>query len=138
MILGQITLKYNLSLFIFSFATINPGLHYVSKKSILIEHGYLDWRGFSLRNFCNQQGCCLFFDKPFTCSEWIFKCIIGQSKNEKRKEKHDSRVKTRKGQSRVKIRNFWRLTSKTNRKIKRQQPNGAQSIYEVLNPFQNR
>ena len=38
--------------------------------------------------FRNQQGCCLFssakiLDKPFTCSGWIFKCIIGQSKNEK-------------------------------------------------------
>ena len=40
--------------------------------------------------FPNQQGCCLFssakiLDKPFTCSGWIFKCIIGQSKKMKKK-----------------------------------------------------
>ena len=42
MILGLIALKYNLGLFILSFGTINPGLHYVPEKSILIEYGYLD------------------------------------------------------------------------------------------------
>ena len=42
MILGLIILKHNLSLFIFSFGTLNPSLHYVPKKSILIERGYLD------------------------------------------------------------------------------------------------
>ena len=47
--LVKITLKHNLGLFILSFETINPGLHYVPEKSILIEHGYLDWRAFSLR-----------------------------------------------------------------------------------------
>ena len=46
MILGLITLKYNLSLFILSFETINPGLRYVPEKSILIECRYLDWRVF--------------------------------------------------------------------------------------------
>ena len=51
MILGLITLKHILGLFIFSFETMNPGLHYVSEKSILIERGYLDWRGLSLRKF---------------------------------------------------------------------------------------
>ena len=42
MFLGQITLKYNLGLFILSFETMNPGLHYVLEKSILIERGYVD------------------------------------------------------------------------------------------------
>ena len=42
--------------------------------------------------FHNQQGCCLFssakiLDKPFTCSGWIFKCIIGQSKQKKKWKK---------------------------------------------------
>ena len=46
MIFGQITLKYNLGLFIISFGTPNPGLHYIPEKSILIEHGYLDRRAF--------------------------------------------------------------------------------------------
>ena len=41
MILGLITLKHNLGLFILSFETINPSPHYVHKKSILIECGYL-------------------------------------------------------------------------------------------------
>ena len=62
MILGLITLKHNLGLFILSFETINPGLHYIPEKSILIERRYLDWKGLSLRkNFHNQQGCRLFF-----------------------------------------------------------------------------
>ena len=60
MILGLITLKHSLGLLILSFETPNPDPHYVPKKSILIECGYLDWRVSSLRNFCNQQGCCLF------------------------------------------------------------------------------
>ena len=42
MILGPITLRYNLGLFILFFETINLGLHYVPEKSILIERGYLD------------------------------------------------------------------------------------------------
>ena len=42
MILGLITLKHNLGLSILSFGTINPGLHYIPEKSILIEYGYLD------------------------------------------------------------------------------------------------
>ena len=42
MILGLIILKHNLDLFILSFGTINPGLHYVPEKSILIECGYLN------------------------------------------------------------------------------------------------
>ena len=41
-ILGLITLKHNLGLLILSFGAPNPGLHYVPKKSILIERGYLD------------------------------------------------------------------------------------------------
>ena len=109
--LVKITLKHNLGLFILHFETMNPGLHYVPEQSILIEPGYLDWKGFSLRDFCNQRGCCFFssakiLDKSFTCSEWIFKCIIGQSKNKKGKKKEKmtlgwkperrSRAKTRK------------------------------------------
>ena len=78
--LVKITLKYNLGIFILSFGTPNPGLHYVPEKSILIEHGYLDWRVFFLEKFLffyNQQGCCLFssakiLGKLFTCSGWIF------------------------------------------------------------------
>ena len=42
MILGLITLKHSLALLILSFKTMNPGLHYVTKKFILIKHGYLD------------------------------------------------------------------------------------------------
>ena len=42
MILGLIILKYNLSLFILSFKTMNLSLHYVPEKFILIECGYLD------------------------------------------------------------------------------------------------
>ena len=60
--------------------------------------------------FVINKGCCLLssakiLDKPFTCSGWIFKCIIRQSKQKKkkrkkemkwkRKRKNDSRVKTR-------------------------------------------
>ena len=50
MILGLITLKHSLGLLILPFGTPNPGLHYILEKSILIEYGYLDWRGFSLEN----------------------------------------------------------------------------------------
>ena len=46
--LVKITLKHILGLFIFFFETMNPGLYYVPEKSILIERGYLDWRGFFL------------------------------------------------------------------------------------------
>ena len=78
---------------IFSFETMNPGLYYVPEKSILIKRGYLDWRAFSLRKFfVINEGCGLLssakiLDKPFTCSGWIFKCIIGQSKKWKMKKK---------------------------------------------------
>ena len=41
-ILGLITLKYNLGLFILSFGTIYPSLHYIPEKLILIECGYLN------------------------------------------------------------------------------------------------
>ena len=140
MILGLITLKHSLGLLILSFETLNPGLHYVPKKSILIERGYLDWRVSSLRKFfCNQQGCCLFssakiLDKPFTYSRWIFECIIRQSKNEN--GKCDSRVKTRKGSLEQKQK-FWRLTGGANERMKGQRPDSIRSLYEVLYPFQN-
>ena len=42
MILALITLKHNLGLSILSFETMNLGPHYVPKKFILIERGYLD------------------------------------------------------------------------------------------------
>ena len=76
-ILGLITLKHNLGLLILSFGAPNPGLHYIPKKSILIECGYLGWRVSSLRKFCNQQGYYLFssakiLNKSLTCSGWIF------------------------------------------------------------------
>ena len=51
MILGLITLKHNLGLSILSFKTMNLGPHYIPKKFILIECGYLDWRVSSLRIF---------------------------------------------------------------------------------------
>ena len=89
-ILGLITLKHNLGLLILSFGTPNPGLHYVPKKSILIERGYLDWRASFLRKFFVINEVVVFF---FSANKkilinlslvqdefWIVKCIIGQSK----------------------------------------------------------
>ena len=51
MILGLITLKHNLGLSILLFETMNLGPHYVPKKSILIERGYLTEEFSFLRNF---------------------------------------------------------------------------------------
>ena len=53
---------------------------------------------FSLKDFCNQWGCCPFslakiLDKSFTCLEWIFKCIIGQSKKWKMKKNENGKKK---------------------------------------------
>ena len=137
MILGLITLKHSLGLLILSFETINPGLHYVPEKSILIERGYLDWRVFFLENFFfpNQQGCCLFssankkilINLSLIRDEfWIIKCIIGQSKKKEKKrwkrmkmeKKNDSRVKTRKGRLEQKRENFWSLMGEATEKRK--------------------
>ena len=143
MIFGQITLKYSFGPIIFSFETINPGLYYVPEKSILIKHGYLDWRAFSLRKFfVINKGCCLLssakiLDIPFTCSGWIFKCIIGQSKKKKWKRKNDSRVKIRKGSLEQKRENFQRLTGKANKRMKSQQSWSIWSLIGFLNPFQH-
>ena len=49
--LVKIILKHSLGLLILSFGTPNPGLHYVPKKSILIERKYLDWRSFFFERF---------------------------------------------------------------------------------------
>ena len=110
MILDLITLKYNLGLFILFFETMNPGLHYVPEKSILIKHGYLDWRGTSLRSLffvTNKVVISVLQPKNILVNYslvqdecWIFKCMIGQLKKKKMKkkdEKCDSRAKTRKG-----------------------------------------
>ena len=92
MILGLITLKHNLGLFILSFETMNPGLHYVPKSPFRLNVDTWTEEVFSLKDFCNQRGCCPFssakiLDKSFTCLEWIFKCIIGQSKKMRKKMK---------------------------------------------------
>ena len=50
------------------------------------------------------------------------------------KEKQDSRVKTRKGQSRVETKNFRSLMGEANERMKGQQLNSIRSIYEVLTP----
>ena len=54
-----------------------------------------------------------------------------------KKEKCDSRVKTRKDWLEQKRENFQRFVGRANRRMKRQQPDSIRSIYEVLNPFQN-
>ena len=64
MILGLITLKHSLGLLILSFETPNPGLHYVPKKSILIERGYLDWRVFFLEIFFVINKAFVSFPRP--------------------------------------------------------------------------
>ena len=99
---------------------------------------------FSLKDFCNQWGCCPFssakiLDKSFTCLEWIFKCVIGQSKKWKRKKKrkNDSRVKTRKGSLEEKRENFLCLMDKANRRMKGQWSDSIRSLYEVFHPFRN-
>ena len=140
--LVKITLKHNLDLFILSFETMNPDLHYIPKKSILIEPGHLDWRGFSLRGFYNQQGCCLFssakiLNKSFTCSGWIFKCIIGQSEMKKENKNVTIGWKPEKGSLERKWENFQRLTGRTSKRMKSQQPRSIWSLHGFLNPFQN-
>ena len=72
---------------------------------------------FPWENFHNKKGCCLYSPaevilinrSPVRDKFWILKCIIRQSKKWKmmKKEKHDSRVKTRKGQSRAETINFF-------------------------------
>ena len=88
MILGLITLKHSLGLSILSFGTINPGLRYIPEKSILIEHGYLDWRGFSLENF--HLKIILINHSSIWDELWIFKCIMGQSKKKMKNEKKNA------------------------------------------------
>ena len=131
MILGLITLKYNFGLFILSFESINPGLHYVPRKSILIECGYLYWRDFPWGIFHSQQGTLSLFSakiilinhSPIRDEFWIFECMMGQLNEKKNrenewKEKRDSRVKTQKGQSRTKTRRFQRLMGGANKRMK--------------------
>ena len=143
MILGLITLKHSLCLLIPFFGTSNPGLHYVPKKSILIKRGYLDWRAFSLRKFfVINEGCCLLssakiLDKPFTCSGWIFKCIIGQSKKRNEKENVTLGWKPEKGSLEQKLENSQRLAGKANKRMKGQRPDSIWNPYEVLYPSQN-
>ena len=84
MILGLITLKHGLGLLILSFGTPNPSLHYVPRKSILIERGYLDWRVFFLeKSFIINKAVVHFpqptkknLDQSFTCSGWILNCQV--------------------------------------------------------------
>ena len=97
MILGLITLKHNLGQFILSFKTMNLGLHYVPNKSILIKHGYLDWRGFSLRSLffvTNKVVISVLQPKNILVNYslvrdefWIFKCMMGQLKKKRMKKK---------------------------------------------------
>ena len=87
--LVKITLKHNLGLFYPFFRNLKP------RPTLRTWKVHFDWTWtLGLKSFLpweifhNQQGCCLFssakiLDKPFTCSGWIFECIIGQSKNEK-------------------------------------------------------
>ena len=123
--------------FILSFGTPNPGLHYVPRKSILIERGYLDWRGFSLKD---SAKIILIKHSPVWDKFWIFKCIIGQwkMKKAKKKKKHDSRVKTRKGQSRAETTNFFLKTHGWNKqKNEGQRSDSIRNLYEVIYPSQN-
>ena len=119
----KITLKHNLG-YLYSLSKPEPWPTLCTWKV------HFDWTRilglkrffFSLKDFCNQRGCCLFFstiilDKPFTCSGWIFKCIIGQSKNENGK-KNDSRVKTRKGSLEQKLEKFRKLMGEANKRMK--------------------
>ena len=66
--------------------------------------------------------------------------MIGQSKNEKMKKmkKCDSRVKTRTGGLEQKRENFQRLMGGTNRRMKGQRSDNIRSLFEILNPSQNR
>ena len=151
MILGLIILKHSLGLLILSFGTPNPGLHYVPRKSILIERGYLDWRVFFLEKFFIINKAVVSFPQPTKTilinlsliqdEFWIVKCIIGQSKKMMKKmkmeRKNDSRVKTRKGSLEQKRENFWSLMGKANRRMKGQWPNSIWNLYEVLYLFQN-
>ena len=88
--LVKITLKYNLSLFILSFKTINPDLHYIPKSSFRLnvdtwtEEVFL-WKIFVINEAVVFFSSAKVLDKSFTCSEWIFECIIGQSKKWKKK-----------------------------------------------------
>ena len=84
---------------------------------------------FPWENFHNQQDYRLFSSAkkkilinhpPVWDESWIFKCIIGQSKNKKRMKmkKCDSRVKTRKGSLEQKRENFRKLMGGVNRRVK--------------------
>ena len=64
-------------------------------KVHLIEYGYLNWRGFFLRNFYPKI--ILINHPPIWDEFWIFECIMGQSKKNEWKEKCDSKVKIQKG-----------------------------------------
>ena len=120
-----------LGLLILSFGTPNPGLHYVPRKSILIERGYLDWRVLFLKKFFIINKAVVSFPQPtknldqsFTCSRWILNCQVHNRtvkkmmKKLKMERKNDSRVKTRKGGLEQKWENFRRLVGETNRRMK--------------------
>ena len=86
--LVKIALKYNLGMFILSFKPWT--LTYITylKSSFWLNVDTWTEELFPWENCHNQQGYRFFssakiLDKSFTCSEWLFKCIIGQSKNEK-------------------------------------------------------
>ena len=98
------------------FRNPNPGLHYVPKKSIWIEHGYIRLKRFFLGKFSSKI---ILINQPLIWDEfWIFECIMGQSKKNEWKEKCNSRVKILKGQSRAKMKRIQSLMGGANKKIK--------------------
>ena len=139
MILGLITSKHSLGLFILSFETINLGLHYVPENSILIEHGYLDLRVFFLEKFFIINKAVVFFSsakilgKLFTCSGWIF-WVHNRTIEKKWKKNVTLGWKPKKGSLEQKWENSQRLTGKANRRMKGQRPDNIRSIYEVFTP----
>ena len=80
------------------FRNHSPSLHYVPEKSILIEHGYLDWRVFFLEKFFIINKAVVSFSQPtknldqsFTCSGWILNCQVHNRTVKKRK--NDEKMK---------------------------------------------
>ena len=131
--LVKITLKHNLGLLILSFGIPNPGLHYVPRKSILIERGYLDWRVFFLEKFFLINKAVVSFPQPtknldqsFTCSWWILNYQVHNrtvkkkyDKRMKMERKNDSRVKTRKGSLEQTTRKFLKFHGRSKQKNER-------------------
>ena len=142
MTLVKITLKHNLGLFILSFETMNLGPHYVPKKSILIERGYLDWRVFFLEKFFIINKAVVSFPQPkilinhsLDRKEFLNFWVHNKTIEKWKKKKCDSRVKTRKGSLEQKRENSQRLISEANKRMKGQRSDSIRSLYEVLYTF---